>query len=219
MKRTTSAAGLNLIKKWEGYRGTAYKCPAGVWTIGYGHTAGVTPGMTCSQQQAEEWLKADLRVAENAVNAIGFELTQNEFDALVSFTFNCGVGNLKKLITNRTIPEIGEAILLYNKANGKVLQGLVNRRQEEHEMFLKYVPDDPDSSRPEYYPLYSGASETLDNIFKKIGADADYRQLKDWEKRVPIAEANGIQNYTGTAQQNMKLIELAKTGKLKTAKR
>lgn len=218
MKRTTSTAGLNLIKKWEGYRGASYKCPAGVWTIGYGHTIGVTYGMTCIPEQAEQWLKDDLRAAENAVNAIGFELTQNEFDALVSFTFNCGVGNLKKLTANRTVPEIGEAILLYNKANGKVLQGLVNRRQEEHEMYMKYVPDDPDSNRREYYPLYSGASETLDNIFKKIGADADYRKLKDWEKRVPIAEANGINNYTGTAQQNMKLIELAKAGKLKTVK-
>lgn len=219
MKRTTSTAGLNLIKKWEGYRGTAYKCPAGVWTIGYGHTVGVTYGLVCTPQQAENWLKEDLRVAENAVNAIGLEFTQNEFDALVSFTYNCGVGNLKKMTQNRTISEIGNAILLYNKANGKVLQGLVNRRQDEREMYLKYVPDDPDSNRADYYPLYSGASETLDNIFKKIGADADYRKLKDWEKRVPIAEANGITNYTGTAQQNMQLIALAKSGKLKTVKK
>ena len=63
-------------------------------------------------------------------------MNQNQFDALVSFSFNCGIGNLQTLVKNRSLNEIGEALLLYNKADGKVLQGLVNRRKKERELFF-----------------------------------------------------------------------------------
>ena len=135
----TSEKGISLIKSFEGCRLTAYMCPAGIWTIGYGHTAGVTQGQTITQAQADRFLKSDLEKYEKYVNATGLVLNQNQFDALVSFTYNCGAGNLKKLIANRTLPEIAEAMLLYNKGGGKVLTGLVRRREAERKLFLEEV--------------------------------------------------------------------------------
>ena len=133
----TSNNGIELIKKFEGCRLTSYQCPSGVWTIGYGHTAGVCKGMTITQQKAEEYLKSDLSKYEKYVEATGLTLNQNQFDALVSFTYNCGNGNLKKLIANRTLSQIADALLLYNKASGKVLEGLKRRRAAERDLFLK----------------------------------------------------------------------------------
>lgn len=134
-----SSAGLKLIKNFEGCRLKAYKDIGGVLTIGYGHTSGVTSGMTITQAQADEFLKADCRNAEKAVYSYfnTYRWTQNQFDALVSFTFNCGSGNLKKLLDGgrRSIAEISESIPKYNKAKGVVLNGLVRRRAAEKEMF------------------------------------------------------------------------------------
>lgn len=132
----TSSKGIELIKSFEGCRLTAYLCPAGVWTIGYGHTAGVKAGQKITQSQADAYLVSDLEKYEGYVNKTGLKLNQNQFDALVSFTYNCGVGNLKILIRNRTLEQISQAILLYNKSNGKILQGLVRRRQAEHDLFV-----------------------------------------------------------------------------------
>lgn len=132
-----SKKGIDLIKRFEGCRLKAYKCPAGVWTIGYGHTSGVKQGDTISQQQADSWLRYDLRVFELHVkNNLKFTPNQNQFDALVSFTYNCGLKNLKTLIANRNAEQIGNAIIKYNKANGKILQGLVNRRKAEQTLFF-----------------------------------------------------------------------------------
>lgn len=128
--------GLKLIKSFEGCRLTAYKCPAGVWTIGYGHTANVKQGMVITQAQADNLLKQDLAIYEKYVNDTKLTLNQNQFDALVSFTYNCGNGSLKTLIKNRTLQQIAEVLTAYNKANGKVLAGLVNRRAKEKELFL-----------------------------------------------------------------------------------
>ena len=132
--------GIDLIKFFEGCRLEAYLCPAGVPTIGYGHTAGVKLGMKITQQQAEEYLKQDLQVYENHVNRIvDLQLNQNQFDALVSFCYNCGQGNLQKLVKNRNHEEIAKTMLLYNKANGKVLKGLKTRREMEQKLFLTPV--------------------------------------------------------------------------------
>lgn len=133
-----SQNGINLIKNFEGVRLTAYKCPAGKWTIGYGHTTDVKQGMTITQAQAEGFLKQDLKIYENYVKLLNLNLNQNQFDALVSFTYNCGAGNLKTLTNNRTLAQIADALLLYNKSsNGQVLTGLTRRRQAERELFLK----------------------------------------------------------------------------------
>lgn len=138
----TSQNGINLIKKFEGCVLKAYKCPAGVWTIGYGHTSGVKEGQKITQTQAEEFLKQDLKEFEGYVNNLKLQLNQNQFDALVSFTYNCGPGNLKMLVRNRTLQQIADALPLYNKSAGVVLNGLVRRRNEERALFLKQDKQD-----------------------------------------------------------------------------
>ena len=139
----TSDNGIKKIKNEEGFRNKAYKCAAGVPTIGYGHTKGVKMGDTISAQKAEEYLREDLRICENEVNRInkekGYNLNQNQFDSLVSFTYNCGINNLRKLTRYRTKSEIPEGMKLYNKGGGKVIQGLINRRNRESELFNEPV--------------------------------------------------------------------------------
>lgn len=142
-KMSISEKGVELVAKYEGCRLAAYKCPAGVWTIGYGHTMGVKPGDTLpSNQAAKALLKEDLKKYGDYVNncrkkgLITFSLNQNQFDALTSFTYNCGNGSLQKLVSGRDAATIAEKLLLYNKGGGKVLAGLTKRRQEERELFL-----------------------------------------------------------------------------------
>lgn len=133
----TSEKGINLIKQFEGCRLQAYKCAAGVWTIGYGHTAGVKSTDTITQTQAEEYLKADLEKYEKNVEKYNkYGWNQNEFDALVSFAFN--IGSIDKLTANgtRSRATIAEKILCYNKAGEKENEGLKKRRQAEQELFL-----------------------------------------------------------------------------------
>ncbi len=134
----TSLNGLSLIKQFEGCRLQAYKAvpTEQCYTIGYGHYGSdVTPGMTITQEQADAYLAQDITKYEKSVNATGLKLNQNQFDALVSFTYNCGSGNLKKLITGRSLDQIADAMLSYNKAAGQVLAGLTRRRQAEHDLF------------------------------------------------------------------------------------
>lgn len=139
-----SDAGVELVAKFEGCRLEAYKCPAGVWTIGYGHTAGVKEGDTLpSKEQAKTLLKEDLAKYAASVNncvkkgLISFPLNQNQFDALTSFCYNCGAGNLQKLVSGRDAATVAEKLLAYNKGGGKVLAGLVRRREEERALFLR----------------------------------------------------------------------------------
>ncbi len=136
----TSQNGINLIKQFEGCRLSAYKPVAAekYFTIGYGHYGpDVSADMKITQKQAEDYLKTDLVKYESAVDSTGLKLNQNQFDALVSFTYNCGAGNLKKLVAGRTILEIADAMLRYNRAGGKELSGLTRRRHAERELFLK----------------------------------------------------------------------------------
>lgn len=139
----TSDKGIALIKKFEGCYLKAYKCPAGVWTIGYGHTGKVdgkviSSGMKITSAKATVLLKSDLATFEKAVDNckyLTFKPNQNQFDALVSFAFNCGTGSLNTLVKNRSAKVVSEKLLLYNKANGKELVGLVNRRKAEKALF------------------------------------------------------------------------------------
>ena len=135
-----SQNGIDLIKSFEGLRLTCYKDSAGVKTIGYGHTGSdVYYGQKISQEEAETLLRADLARFERHVNSYDkcYGWTQNEFDAMVSFAFN--VGNINDLTYNgiRSKKMIADKILLYCKAGGKRLSGLVTRRQKERELFLK----------------------------------------------------------------------------------
>lgn len=135
----TSQRGIDLIKKYEGCRLAAYK-PVPTekyYTIGYGHYgADVKPGQAITQAQAEAYLRSDVERFENAVSTLG-SWTQNQFDALVSFAYNCGAGNAKKLCSGRTPQQIADAMLAYNKAGGTVLKGLTKRREEERRLFLE----------------------------------------------------------------------------------
>lgn len=140
----TSQNGLDLIKKYEGCQLKAYLCPAGVWTIGYGHTGSdVKEGLVILQSRADEYLKSDLETAEHAITAYCLHpLTQNQFDALASFVFNIGTGNFKSstLLKRINANMMGLAAFEFpkwNKAKGKVLQGLVDRRESERQLFLK----------------------------------------------------------------------------------
>jgi lysozyme len=135
MNQTTNDAGLQLIESFEGLRLTSYQDSVGVWTIGYGHTQGVRQGQTITQQQAQAFLQQDLGVAEAAVNRLGLTLTDNQFAALVSFTFNLGAGNLNKLMKNG-LAAVPDRILLFDHAGGRALPGLTRRRQAERALYL-----------------------------------------------------------------------------------
>ena len=142
--RKIGQAGLALIKQFEGCRLAAYQCSACVWTIGYGHTAGVHKGMKIMQAQADEYLKQDVAKFEKYVNNPSYvpftdKLNQNQFDALVSFAFNLGQGNVKKMCTGRTINQIPSAMQQYCKAAGKTLPGLQRRRKAEAALYNKKV--------------------------------------------------------------------------------
>lgn len=131
-----------MIKRWEGLRLKAYRCPAGVLTIGYGHTGeDVIPGMKITVSRAAALFDKDIAVFESGVTSIaesaGVELTQGKFDALVSFSYNLGIGALRrstlwrKASVNPDDPTIGYEFRRWTKAGGKILPGLVKRREQE----------------------------------------------------------------------------------------
>jgi lysozyme len=138
-----SGKGLAVIKHFEGLRLTAYLCPAGVLTIGYGHTGkDVLQGMKISVDRAIELLLADVAGFERSVAAmVSVPLTQGMFDALVSFAFNLGAGKLKGSTLLRRLNDgdkdlAADEFLKWDKANGKPLAGLTERRKDERELFL-----------------------------------------------------------------------------------
>lgn len=127
------------VKEFEGFRKTSYRCPAGVLTIGYGRTENVKPNELTNVSRETIWLEERLELDMNYVKnkMVKYNLSDNEIYALTDFVFNLGRKRLNTLTVNytRTKNEIKEAILLYNKANGKVLQGLVKRREWEYSLF------------------------------------------------------------------------------------
>lgn len=132
------------IKKAEGLRLKAYLDTGGVWTIGYGHTGPeVVEGLTITLDGAERLLREDLRTAEGHVNKlVKVALTQNQFDALVSFVYNIGGGAFKestmlRLLNAGDYEGAANQFPRWNKDNGKVVAGLTNRRREERELFLR----------------------------------------------------------------------------------
>ena len=125
------------LKEFEGFSNTAYKCAAGVWTCGYGTTKGITPTTRCTRAEAEQWLLRDLAPVEAYVNTIPEVNTQGKYDALVDFAYNLGLGNLKQSTLLHKIKEgaptedIQEQFRRWVYAGGKVLKGLVRRREWE----------------------------------------------------------------------------------------
>ena len=137
----TGTKGIELIKHFEGCELEAYKCAAGVWTIGYGHIKGVTPESVITQEQAEQMLVEELNEYEGYINdMVTTPLSQNQFDALVSWVYNLGGGNLKastllKVLNSGDFNGVPAQLMRWNKAGGKVLEGLTRRRQAEADLF------------------------------------------------------------------------------------
>ena len=134
--------GLDLIKKYEGLRLEAYKCPAGVWTIGYGHTKGVVKGTKITKEEAEKLLQQDVSVFElQVINTVG-KLAACKIDALVSFAYNVGIAAFRnstlcrKVKANSDDPVIRNEFMKWIYAGSKKLQGLVKRRAEEADMYF-----------------------------------------------------------------------------------
>ena len=138
----TSQRGLNLIKSFEGLRLQAYQDSVGVWTIGYGTTRGVNAGMTITKEQAERMFLNDVQRFEPEVERlVTTKLNQNQWDALVCFTYNLGAANLesstlRRLLNAGDYAGAADQFPRWNKAGGKVLAGLVRRRAAERELFL-----------------------------------------------------------------------------------
>lgn len=136
-----SAAGLDLLKRSEGFRASAYQDSGGVWTIGYGTTKDVQPGDTCTEEQASQWLRRDVLSAEWAVmKLIEVPMTQGQFDALVDFVYNLGEGALAKstLLRKLNAGDYAGAAAEFPKwchAGNQVLPGLVTRRAAERALF------------------------------------------------------------------------------------
>lgn len=136
----TSENMIAIIKKFEGLRLKAYKCPAGVYTIGYGHTENVLADSEISELMADQILRKDLKNFEQAINDLDLPLLQCEFDALVSFAFNVGIGNfnkstLKKLLLQKKFFYAAKEFDKWVFAGGKKLPGLQNRRNTERKIF------------------------------------------------------------------------------------
>lgn len=140
--RRINAAGLQLIKDFEGLRLAAYRDAVQIWTIGYGSTYNVKPGDRITIEQAEQRLQRDLELFERGVaGLVSAPLTDNQFAAVVSLSFNVGLGNLKKstllkLLNQRKYPEAAAEFPRWNRAGGQVLAGLSRRRKAEQELFL-----------------------------------------------------------------------------------
>lgn len=144
----TSTNGRKFIEQWEGCILHAYDDGTGVLTIGYGHTSAagapkVTAGMTITKEQADQILATDLKKVEDQVNSlVKVPLTQNQFDVLVSFQFNTGAlgkSSALKYLNQKNYEQAAQNLTLYNRGGGKIMQGLVNRRNAEKKLFL--TPD------------------------------------------------------------------------------
>lgn len=142
----TSTNGIDLICSFEGLRLKAYDDGVGVWTIGYGTTVingrKVKKGDTCTAEQAKSYMAQDVMQFESAVNQVKVPLNQNQYDALVSLTYNIGVGaflssTLFKKLNAKDYKGAAEQFDRWNRAGGKVMRGLTNRRAKERKLFEK----------------------------------------------------------------------------------
>jgi lysozyme len=140
-----SQEGINLIKKWEGSSPVPYICPAGYKTIGIGHVIRTNESYQrpLTSKEIEELFRKDILIFEGAVNNyVKVPIKQNQFDALVSFVFNVGINAFRnstmlKLINSKKLKEAGEQFTRWVYANGKVLEGLRRRREDEKQLFLR----------------------------------------------------------------------------------
>ena len=195
----TSKKGIDLIKKYEGLYLHAYKCPAGVLTIGYGTTNTdkettcftINKNTTITKEKAEELLKKSIeKKYEPLVNKYNgiYKFNQNEYDALISFCYN--IGSIKQLTQNgkRTKKEIAAVMVKYNHAGGKVLNGLTRRREEEKKLFLTPVKQ-----------------------VKQVKQENKQDNKKDNKKNIYIVTSAGL-NVRAGAGKKYKILDVKKKG-------
>lgn len=191
-----SNTGLEMIKDFEGYHAKlpngdcrAYRCPAGVWTIGYGCTEGVKPGMIWTEKQAEEALLKEIAKHEHGVNILlTVPVNQNMFDALVSFSYNCGTyalskSTIMKRLNERDYTNAAKAFSMWVKGGGRVLPGLVKRRAKEAALFLtpnKEVAQFPKPNMPQKVEEEKSHSAMTNAAFALGGAAVALGILSQW---------------------------------------
>lgn len=201
-----SDAGIDaMLKKFEGCKLKAYRCPAGILTIGYGHTSAagepeVKEGMTITQEQALEILHRDLGKYEKGVkDLLKIELTQNQFDVLVDFAYNAGVGALAKSGLLRAVnagnfDAVPDELMKWTKGGGKVLPGLVKRRQAEAVWWRahEHHADDHHDHRtePDAVPVKKMAESKQGNSAIAVGALGSVGAAKEVVEQVQ--EANDL---------------------------
>lgn len=189
---------LNKIKEFEGFRAHAYKCPAGVWTIGYGRTSGVTSSSVTSRAAEEAWFQnyVDnlMKEVSQRMTDYGYDLTEYQLQALTSFAYNLGMGNKNKGLIQlvksgeRSIKEISEKIPEYNQGGGRVLAGLVRRRAWEKDLFDGKLEEAEVKSNPTAKDLQelcnevSGSDLVIDGKIGKKSVTALYNYIKEVSK-------------------------------------
>ncbi|MDF2586627.1 MAG: hypothetical protein K0S41_468 [Anaerocolumna sp.] len=210
MGLSLSSNGIKVLKQFEGCRLKAYKVvpTETYYTIGYGHYgADVMKGMIITQTQAEAYLKADLKTFEDAVNKnVKVNITQNQFDALVSFTYNCGPSALKsstllKKINSGNLIDASLEFAKWNKSGGKVLTGLVKRREAETVLFLAGYCEKPKgqvsnktATKPEIRWIQWKIGESTDGIWGEKTANGIRTKRKSlgWEETSGFTCSNNL---------------------------
>lgn len=213
-------SGMNLIKSFEGCRLEAYKAVSTekYWTIGWGHYGSdVKQGDKITQAEADALLVKDVASSVAAVNnpaccPITASLNQNQFDALVSFTFNCGAENLKTLCKDRTAAQIADKLTAYNKSGGKVLAGLVRRREAEQKLFntpVKSAATEPNTVKDVQIWLNKNFSSglTLDGLY---GTQTKRALVKALQKTLGVV-SDGI--YGAKTEAAIKTLKKGSSGK------
>ena len=183
-----SQQGIDFIKKKEGFRSKAYQDSGGKWTIGYGHTKNVKPGMTITEKAADKLLRSELPIYEKRVNdLVKIPLNQNQYDALASFDFNTGglkyYDKKKKQYKNsQFLDSLNEGDIEsafkhhadWIHSNGKIEKGLINRRNFEKDLFFKPVPDtisQPEAGRLNYSPMENRIEPQENNYTSRMNKD------------------------------------------------
>jgi lysozyme len=204
---TISDVGLNLIKRFEGLRLTAYDDGVGVWTVGFGHTKGVQPGDKITEEQATDFLRIDVAEASDAVaRLVTVALSQNQRDALISLVYNIGSGAFEGSTLLRKLNAgdhagAADEFTRWNKGGGRVLAGLVKRRAAERELFMSTMSTKPQGEAMPLAPFIAAALPAIIEAAPKLGAlfgsgsEVAERNVKAAEIVVGIAkDALGAKN-------------------------
>lgn len=216
MTRKVPQRAIDLVKQFEGYKDTAYLCPANVWTIGYGHTGvEVVRGLTCTKRQAELWLGMDLAKAGRLVEArigkaVFDDLTDNQYGALCSFVFNLGASpgwKIWQVLKARDFDAVPGQLVRFVNAGGKKLAGLVRRRNAEVELWSL---DEPGSMAED---LPSSSTRAMVTPPTPVAADKPVSQSKTFWSGAAIAAtsaaggAQQVQALVAPQAQNSELVQ------------